>query len=132
MDLTHPFRDCACPGTPHQDGDIVTYRPKLSFDAAARAVGAIWGTEGEPSAQKGFDIYLHDGPLSWNLVDGEGNAVPLNDDALDALDFADQYEIADYGDTLYRDTVISPLQRRTKSSSKSGPTSAGSRRPSKP
>ena len=25
------FRDCACPGTPHEDGDIAELRPYLDY-----------------------------------------------------------------------------------------------------
>lgn len=131
MNLTHRFRACACPGSPHPEGDTVTYHAKLPFDAQARAVGAIFSRAGEPMAQKAFDIYLHSGPAAWNLVDGEGSAVELNEDALDALDFADQYEIADHGDTIYRDTVLSPLERRNRESSATGPKADSSRRPTK-
>jgi len=131
LPLTHRFRACACPNSPHSEGDTVTYAQKLPFDAMARAIGVIY-SRSVPTAQNAFDIYLHDGPTAWNLVDEDGQPVPLTDDALDALDFADQFEIADYADSLYRDTVISPLLRRTSESSNAGPTPASSRRPTKP
>jgi hypothetical protein len=129
MDLTHRFRDCSCPGTPHPGGDTVTFPARLDFDSAARAVGAIFDGDGPASAQKAFRIYLH-APLTWNVVD-ENGPVPLTREALDALDFADQYEIADYGDTLYQQAVLSPLLRRTSASSASGSTTDTPRRRSK-
>lgn len=130
MNLTNRFRDCACPGTPHPEGDTVTYKANLGFDASARAIGAIY-EGGQPLIRNAFSIYLHEGPVAWNLVDEDGKPVPLTEEAIDALDFADQYEIADYGDTLYSGTVLSPLARRTKQSSETGPTGASSRRRTK-
>lgn len=132
MDLTHRFRDCSCPGTPHSDGDTVTYPKALPFDVMARVIGAIWGREnGPPAVQNAYSIYLHDAPVSWNLLDEEQDPVPLTPEAIDALPFADQYEIADYADTLYRDTVLSPLARRMRKLSETGPTGDSSSRRSK-
>lgn len=130
MDLTYRFRDCSCPGTPHPNGDTVTYPPKLPFDVAAQVIGLIWNVGDVPTAQNAFPLYLKT-PVSWNLVGENGAPVPLTEEALDALDFADQYEIADYADTLYRGTVLSPLVRRMSRSSETGPTTATSPRRTK-
>jgi hypothetical protein len=116
------FRDCACPGTPHTDGDTVTFRDQLDFSANARAVGLIFSGEGEPNSTKAWPVYLHEGPIAWNLLDEDGEPVLLTRDALDALEFADQYEIADRADDIYRDTVLAPLVRRMNALSKAGPT----------
>lgn len=129
MDLTHRFRDCACPGTPHDNGDTVTFPARLAFDQSARALGLIFG-EGKALAQNAFPVYLH-APLTWNLLDEEGDPVPLTEEALDALDFADQWDIAAYGDTLYAGTVLSPLVRLTKKPSEPGPTTGSSKRRSR-
>lgn len=118
MELTHRFRDCACPGTPHPDGDTVTFPDTLTFDQNVNAVTAIFSGYGDPHANKAFGVYLHS-VIDWNLVDAVGKPLPLD---VDTLDFADQYEIADLGDTLYSGTVLAPLVRRTKRLSKSGPT----------
>ena len=113
------FRDCACPGEPHPDGDTVTFRAELPFKANAAALLAIVAS-GEASGA--MDIYLHHGPESWNLVDEDGEPVPLVADALDALPFPEQFAIANHGDTLYSETVISPLVRANAKSSETGPT----------
>ena len=131
MDLTHRFRDCTCPGTPHPSGDTVTYLPRLPFDTAARVIGAISDRSGFPTAKNAFGIYLHETPVSWNVLDAEGDPVPLTEEAIDALDFADQFEIADYADTLYQDAVLAPLVRRTSKPSGTGPTSGSSKRRSR-
>jgi hypothetical protein len=122
------FRDCACPGNPHPNGDTVTYRERLPFDANVAALSAIVGGEGDPRANKAWSVYLHAGPLAWNLVDEEGNAVPLSDETLDALPFEDQFEIGDHADDIYGTVVLAPLVRRMRNSSKAGPTKPGSRR----
>ena len=128
MNLTVRFRDCACPGTPHPNGDTVTYHERLSFEANVAAVTAIFGGDGDANANTAFAVYLHHGPASWNLLDEEGLPVPLDREALDALDFADQWEIADHADDIYRDTVLAPLVRRTRASSATTPTAPTSPR----
>lgn len=121
--MTKPlrFRDCACPGTPHPAGDTVVLRDHLSFAANTRALSLIYASE-PALVTAAMPVYLHDGPTSWNLVDADGSPVPLTEEALDDLSFADQYEIADLGDTQYRDTVLSPLVQRSKALSQAGPT----------
>lgn len=127
------FRDCACANKPHDgkdgrdDGDTVTFRERLPFAAGVEAISLIFGGK-KPVAINAMDVYLFEGPESWNLLDGSGRAIELTREALEALPFEDQYEIADQGDTLYRDAVVAPLVRRTKGSSKTGPTSGTSRR----
>lgn len=129
------FRDCACPGTPHDgkdgrdDGDIVTFRDRLSFGAGVKALRLIFG-DGEPAAANAMPVYLTEGPESWNLVDGAGRPVELTPEALEALPFADQYEIGDQGDTLYGGEVVAPLLRRMSKSSETSPTTSSSPDPS--
>ena len=130
MDLTHRFRDCACPGTPHPNGDTVTYPRRLPFEVLARVIGAIYDSDHKPNIRNAFDIYLYEAPVSWNVLDEDGDPVPLTREALEELDFADQYEIADYADTLYRDTVLSPLVRRMSKLSETGLTDDSSETPS--
>lgn len=123
------FRDCACPGTPHPAGDTVTFREKLSFNANAAALLAV-SQNGQ--AQDALEVFLTEGLLAWNLIDEEGEAVPLSKAALLALDFTDQYAIANQGDSLYADTVLSPLVRKIARSSGTGPTTGSPRRTKKP
>lgn len=121
------FRDCACPQTPHPDGDTVTYHERLSFDASTRALKAIIRGGGDASAA--WEVYLFDGPESWNLVDSAGRPLALTHDALEALPFEDQYEIADHADTVFGEQVLAPLVRRMNLSSKPTRTPSTSRRP---
>lgn len=119
------FRDCQCPGTPHAEGDTVTLRPRLSFDQNVAALQAILEAGGKAAAA--WPIYAFDGPEAWNLVDANGRPLPLTREALEALDWADQYEIADAADTIYGGQVLAPLLRRMKESSESSRTTSSSR-----
>lgn len=129
---TFRFRDCACAGTPHDgkdgrdDGDIVTFRSRLSFSAGVAALRLIFSGDGDPAAVNALPVYLLEGPESWNLVDGGGRPVELTSEALEALPFADQYEIGDHGDTLYGGEVVGPLLRRMSKSSETSLTTATS------
>ena len=133
---TFRFRDCACAGTPHDgqngrdDGDIVTFRSRLSFAAGIRAMRLIFSGDGEPAAANALPVYLTEGPEAWNLVDGGGRPVELTHEALEALPFVDQYEIGDQGDTLYGGEVLGPLLRRMSKSSETSPTTDPSPDPS--
>lgn len=122
------FRDCACPGTPHPNGDTVTFKPKLSFDENVAAIAAIFGGEGPSASSKAWGVYLRAGPIAWNLVDEELEPVPLTREALEALPFEDQFEIGDLADDVYGETVLAPFLRRMRTSSESGPTTGSSRR----
>lgn len=127
MDPTR-FRDCACPGTPHPEGDTVTFRPRLPFEAGLEAIRLIYADPTQGNASKAWPVYLREGPLSWNLLDEDGDPVELSREALEALDFADQYEIGDKADDLYGGQVLAPLLRRMKTSSGTGRTSDTPRR----
>lgn len=115
------FRDCSCPNTPHPKGDTVTFHEKLPFEANVAALSAIFSGEGESHINKAWKVYLHDGPAAWNLVDAEGDPIPLTREALDELPFEDQWEIADRADDIYQGTVLAPLVRKMKQSSETGP-----------
>lgn len=125
------FRECACPRTPHPNGDTVTFKPKLTFDENVAALSAIFSGDGVGNANKAWGVYLHAGPVAWNLVDEEGKPLELNRENIDALPFEDQFEIGDRADDIYGAVVLAPLVRRTSSLSKNGSTSAGSHRPAR-
>ena len=111
------FRDCRCPGSPHVKGDTVTFHERLPFHANVAAVAAIFNGDGEANVTKAWEVYLHEGPAAWNLIDEDGSPIPLTREALDALPFEDQWEIADRADDVYQGTVLAPLVQRMKASS---------------
>jgi hypothetical protein len=128
------FRDCQCPGTPHNgidgadDGDIVYLREHLGFAAGAEAyrkiTDCIWETKGdigkamELMAEVVGPVYLREGPLAWNVVDEDG-PVPLA--AVD-LPFHEALPIVDAASALYTTEVSSPLAKRMNGQSGNGRT----------
>lgn len=78
------IRDCACPGSPHSDGDFVRLRPKLTAAGGAAAIFAIAANGGNPAKATGelFEILLTAGIGWWNLVAEKGRPVSLNAQAI--------------------------------------------------
>lgn len=142
-----PVRDCACPGTPHAEGDIVYVLPTLPLEgglaaehdratALSEAIAA-----GGPQPKGGFTeaqkdamsvqmaetlrrrwlvTYVRYGAKDWNLVD-ESGPVPFTPDALLA-DYGLARLVAEKCDELYGETVALPLLRRRSPTSPAGQT----------
>lgn len=120
-------RDCACPGTPHEEGDIVFLLPKPSL-----ALGLAWqydisqaqNARGEVDAntvrQLWLQTYVRHGAVGWNLTDN-GKPVPFSIEAL-VSDFELAYPVADKADDLYSEVVMRPLLARLSGTSQPGPT----------
>lgn len=130
------FRDCACPGTPHPDGDVAYLRPHLNFTGGVAVVGLFSSPEWQAAAAA-LDqvqltglvgpVYLLHGMVGWNLLDADGQPVPFSAaEAVDSLPFGDALELVDKADDLYGQAVLGPLARRTANSSPSGPTNGSS------
>jgi hypothetical protein len=143
------FRDCACPGTPHNgkdgadDGDIAYLRPFLDFPSGAEAAvafdkaleSATWDAKGLLTGIPQLyeftgPVYIRRGVTGWNLIDEDG-PIECTPEAVLALPYQDAYTIADRGDDLYREQVTAPLVRRISGSSNSTPT-AGSTSATRP
>jgi hypothetical protein len=144
------FRDCQCPGTPHNgkdgadDGDIVYLRPVLGFAAGAEAVRmlgeamiVVSPTGGGPSGQDPIvdnsrsgelvgPVYIRAGVTGWNLVNEDG-PVPLDVEVLLA-NYTWAYPIAEAADDLYSQALIDPLLKRMNGTSGNGQTGASTRR----
>ena len=149
------FRDCTCPGSPHDgrdgadDGDIVYLRDHLGFVAGIEAA-RMMGEAVKALDLRGFipdgkvlpesiqaelnarmfeflgPVYLREGPLSWNVVD-ESGPVPMTKDALLDLPYSQGLPIANRADELYSDEVASPLVKRTNALSSNGQTGSSTR-----
>lgn len=64
------IRDCACPGSPHAEGDLVRLWPKLPARGGAAASYVLY-TEGNTAATRAgalFEVLLVAGVGWWNLV----------------------------------------------------------------
>lgn len=137
------FRDCSCPGTPHDgldgrdDGDYAFLRPALNFEGGAAAFRAIRAAQGnvERLSELVGPIYLRFGVTGWNLVDGDGAPVPVDPDYLvNELPYQDAFALVDKADDLYGSSVLAPLAKRIAAFSNAGRTgdtsTSATRRPS--
>jgi len=135
------FRDCTCPGSPHDgrdgadDGDIVTLRPHLGFAAGAEALRKIIESDGDVNrvAELVGPVYIREGVIGWNVIDENGAAELDIDGILD--DYALAYPIAEAADDMYSEAVLRPLVARMNALSGNGRTAASThptRRSSKP
>jgi hypothetical protein len=126
------FRDCTCPGTPH-DGDIAELRPYLDYPGGAEALAAIQsvGDDIARFAEVLGPVFIRRGVVAWNLVDEDGEPIPVTNEALDSLRWEDAYELADRADDIYGSQILAPLVKRIAPSSKAGRTNVSTRRPRK-
>lgn len=128
------FRDCLCPGSPHNgedgadDGDIVVLREHLGFAAGAEALRKMGESGGDTRlvAELVGPVYVREGPIGWNLVD-ESGPVPLTKEALEGLAFFEAYPIAEKADDLYSLEIMRPLAPRTNGHSANGRIAASTR-----
>ena len=132
MDLVRVrFRDCRCPGTPHDgadgrdDGDYADLRPHLNFQAGAEAYSAFAQLgDGKTSptqlAEYLGPVYLRRGVVDWNLLDGDGGSpVPFSNPRQWRSCRTKRRSISvDRADDLYTKGVVRPFgERRIASSS---------------
>jgi hypothetical protein len=130
-DLIGPvrFRDCACPNTPHPDGDVAYLRPYLDYAGGAEALAAIQKSNADPILMPQLlgPVFIRRGVADWNLLDEDGDPVPVTDEALDALRWEDAYDLADKADDIYGGQVLAPLVKRLPKPSPTGRTGRSTR-----
>lgn len=133
------FRDCTCPGTPHDEGDIAYLRPYLDYPGGAEALASVTNVAEDGSTsladvgewpERIGPVFIRRGVVEWNVVD-ENGPVPVTREALEALRWEDAYELADRADDLYGGQVLAPLLRRMPTSSRAGRTNGSTRHPVK-
>ena len=117
-------RDCACPGTPHGEGDTVSLLPKLSLSGGLAAQADIIAAAGDGSilAQRWLVTYVRHGAVGWNIAN-EAGPIPFDVDELLA-DYGFALPVAERADELYSPAVIDPLTRRLGETSRTGRTGA--------
>lgn len=109
---------CECPGEPHDDGDVVYLSPVLSAPGGMAAQGAIEAADGGRDLVRLQEllwrVYRDHGITSWNLVDEDGEPVPLTSENLEqALPFGKGGRlVADKADDLYAQDVLTPFVER--------------------
>lgn len=127
-----PLEACYCPGTPHGDGDVVYLAPELSMAGGMAAQAAI--VEGVSDSIRLQEllaaIWLRHGVVGWNLLDEDGQPVPLNADTVTrALPFGKGGRlVADKADDLYAEDILAPLVQRLESISPGGRTGGSTSR----
>lgn len=109
--LEVPFRECACPGTPHVS-DVVYLRPVLGFRAGAEALRKMGESGGDVNliAELVGPTYIREGVTGWNVED-ENGPVPLDIEAI-LGNYTWAYPIADRADDIYSEAVLAPLLKR--------------------
>lgn len=126
------MRDCACPGTPHPEGDGVWLTPTVSLagglaleaDLRAALVEAAtsdqWNEEAVSTlvTSKWLTTALRHCAVGWNLED-EAGPVPFDVDRLLA-DYTLARHVADAAADLYSETVLVPLAQSVSGASANG------------
>jgi hypothetical protein len=160
--VTVRVRDCACPDTPHEDGDVVYLLPTLSLEGGAAAEmerqvitdGFSEVTDAEKTRltmrmlARLTDVYVRYGAVGWNWLqlDAKGKPEPVPFDVEVLLrSYALAKAVAGEASELYSEDVLGPLlaaaaeaakpnrqQRRSRTGRTTGSTSARRASTSKP
>lgn len=119
-------RDCACPGTPHPDGDVVYLLPSLSLEGGAAAEmerdlvidGYNDVTEAERirltlrMLARLTDVYVRYGAVAWNFErlneQGRNEPEPFDVEVL-LRSYSLSQRVAAKASELYSEDVIGPL-----------------------
>lgn len=104
---------CDCPGTPHGDGDFVYLAPVLSAPGGMAAQAAINEGMSDPIRLQEmlWRVYRDHGVVSWNLIDNDGDPVPITPENLElALPYGKGGRVvADKADSLYSEDILVPF-----------------------
>ena len=121
---------CACPVT-HGGDDEIYLAPALSMAGGMAAQALIGQSMTDPIAiQEGLArIWINHGIVGWNLVDSDGDDLPLTRSNIEArLSYAKGGRaVAERADDLYAEDILRPLQERLKRLSPRGSTASGPR-----
>lgn len=140
-------RACACPDTPHPDGDVVYILPTLPLAGGILAEQqmierfASIPTPANPSdadlervaaarlravVPVWWDTFIRHGAVGWNLVDADGAPVPFDVEAILA-DYGIARPVADAAAERYQGAVIAPLLAAPSKPSRNGQMGGGTR-----
>jgi hypothetical protein len=132
---------CLCPGEPHDGGDIVYLHPVLSAPGGMAAQGAIADSANDAVKLQEllWRVYRDHGISSWNLVDDDGDPVPLTPANIEvALPYGKGGRlVGDKADDLYSEDILVPFLARMRrleqlaAEAKRKPSAAGSTRNSR-
>ena len=115
-DIPVAIGPCECPGEPHDGGDVVYLAPVLSAPGGMAAQGAIADASDDAVRLQEllWRVYRDHCITSWNLLDEEGEPVPLTARNIElALPYGKGGRIvADKADDLYNEDVLTPFMER--------------------
>ena len=116
------FRDCACPGIPHPDGDVVYLPERIGYRGGIEAQVAVQQAAGDlVEATVAWMVIGVKQATGWNLVDERGNPVPFDVEVL-LGDFQLGERIGDKASEIYTPQVLHPLANPRSTTSRPGPT----------
>lgn len=110
-------RDCACPDTPHEEGDIVFVLPKPSIECGAAAEIAMLESADQPHPEtwllaRWTDTFVRYGAVGWNWLRYDDKArhepVPFDVEVLLA-DYGIGRLVAVKANELYQAVFLGPL-----------------------
>ncbi len=119
-------RDCACPDTPHEDGDFVFVLPRPSLACGLEAREDVRQSLGSGTllAERWLVTFVKHGAVAWNWTDEDGDPLPFDvSQILGDFDLAEP--VAEKCDELYGETVTRPFLESIRKLSQRGRT-AGS------
>jgi len=116
-------RDCACPDTPHEDGDVVYLAPALGYKGGLTAERQLFAlsTDEDALTEAWGETFIRYGAIGWNFLDAEGEPVPFDVEALLA-DYRISRPVASRGIDLYGPEVIAPFVPKSAKPSPTGQT----------
>lgn len=123
--VTVRVRDCACPDTPHPDGDEVYLLPALSLEGGAAAEFDLLDNQPAEDATPAdarkvtlallaawTKTYVQYGAVGWNWLrpneQGKAEPIPFDVDVLLA-DYSLSRLVAERANALYSEAVMGPL-----------------------
>jgi hypothetical protein len=129
-------RDCACPNTPHPDGDVVYIAAKLPFQGglianqqAIAQAEAVRKGDTNQLQNLWLETFVRYGARDWNFVDADGDPVPFDIEELLA-DYSLALPVAEKANDLgYGDAAMAPFLRQPAKPSVNGQTPATTSRP---
>lgn len=142
------MRDCACPGTPHEEGDGVYLHPTVSLRGGMALeedmtnVAELFSAKKITEDEVGREIRtrwsttaIRYETAGWNLVAEDGVPVPFDVNVI-LNDYNLGRHVADRAAELYTDPVLVPLVERLNGLSRNGsaatstsPTAQSTRKP---
>lgn len=125
---------CPCPGSPH-DHDEVYLAPEASMTMGLRANGAVAKAGGDDGLLEEYlgRVLIEEGVVGWTFTDDKGEVLPVNRTTIEkTLPWGKGgAELAERANDLYGKDILTPLVKRSLSTSGLGPTN-GSTSPTRP